>query len=279
MKFLQTQNLISRIRHCIQNGLPLSVIRCGDGEFHLIKNSSDFTDSRKLKVHYGSMNVILKRNKIWKCPHHPGNIDKSTKKPCSCFLGNYEEDPIALKWKNTMKGYVIEAIKKSNYVGLTVPGKDEAFYGIDESILQRNGIDTNVLVNIDSLFSRSKDFASLPSVRSLIDGNDVHIVTNNVNAFIKSEISKKLRCNVTYTDLSHDRAYVLRDKIKEDISNTSTKIILFGGGATIKDLVPWAAKNYGKIAIDVGSVLDPWSGTPSRLAFDQPNYKHVKWTH
>jgi len=57
MKFLQTQNLISRIRHCIQNGLPLSVIRCGDGEFHLIKNSSDFTDSIKLKVHYGSMNI------------------------------------------------------------------------------------------------------------------------------------------------------------------------------------------------------------------------------
>jgi len=277
MKFLTTKNLISRIRHCIHNGLPLSIVRCGDGEFHLIKNASDFKNPRHLKVHYGSINVILKRNKIWECPHHPGNIDRSSGRPCSCFLGNYEDDPVALEWKNTMKGYVIEAIKKSNFIGLNVPGKLEVFYGIDESILKRNGIDTKVLVNIDSLFSRSKDFATLPKMRQMINGNDVHIITSNVKAFINTDISKKLGCNVTFTDISADRAYKLRNVIKEDISKTDAKIILFGGGGAIKDLIPWASKNHGKVAIDVGSVLDPWSGTPSRIMYDNPEMNYVKW--
>lgn len=277
MKFTSTKNLIKRIKHCIQNGLPLSVVRCGDGEFHLIKNASDFKTPGHLKVHYGSINVILKRNKIWECPNHPGNVDRSTKKPCSCFLKKYENDPVALKWKDMMKAYVIDAIKNSNYVGLNVPNKLEAFYGIDESILQRHGVNTDVLVNIDSLFSRSKDFATLPKMRQMIDGNDVHIITNNVKAFIDTGISKKLGCNVTFTDISSDRAYKLRDVIKQDISKTDAKIILFGGGGAIKDLIPWAAKNYGKVAIDVGSVLDPWSGTPSRIMYDKPEMNYVKW--
>ena len=277
MKFTSTQNLVMRMRHCINNGLPLSVVRCGDGEFHLIKDSSDFKRPNRLKVHYGSMNVILKRNKIWECPDHPGNINRSLGKVCNCFLGNYEEDPIAMKWKNQVKGYIIEAIKNSNYVGLKVPGKLDVYYGIDDSILEKNGINANKIERIDSLFSRSKDFATLPKMRHLLNGNDVHIITSNVKSFISTNISKKLGCNVTFTDISMDNSYKLRDIIKKDISTTNAKIILFGGGGSIKDLIPWASKNYGKIAIDVGSVLDPWSGTPSRIMYDHPNFKYVKW--
>ena len=54
-------------------------------------------------------------------------------------------------------------------------------------------------------------------------------------------------------------------------------IILFGGGYGVKSLIPWSAKELGKISIDVGSVLDAWSGYQSRHMFLEDRFKHLVW--
>jgi hypothetical protein len=261
---ISTQDLLEDIKNSIINKKPLSAVRCGDGEFHIVKSKGDF-DERSVKIHHNAMNDILRRNHIWDCKIHPHS--------CQCYLNSNE----ALTWIKEIRSYIISAMKSADYLGLTVPGKDARFYSISDNVLRRHGIDHIAKKTIDSLFTRSHSFGSLSNFKKLIQGNDMHIITSNVKRFKDVNFSNVLGVNVTYTDISGDRSYKQRAFIKESILSSNKKIFLFGGGSAIKDLIPWSAKTMGAVSIDVGSVLDAWTGYKSRLMYEQPEFQHLLW--
>lgn len=267
---VDNEDLFNKLRYSIKNKQPLSVVRCGDGEFHLLKNEYDF-DERSRPIHRSAMTDILNRNGIWKCPIH--SFPDGKIRACKCYL----DSTIAMGWINEIKDYIISAIKTTDYLGLLVPNKDPRFYSINNDVLTRHTINVSSLKIVNSTFPRSPGFGSLSSFKDIIQGNDIHIITPNVNRFKESNIDKMLGANISYTDISSDRSYKLRNQIKSSIKGSCKKIFLFGGGGAIKDLIPWAAKEMNAVSIDVGSVLDGWSATPSRKYIDNSSFSYLKW--
>lgn len=262
----KTGHLINRISKSIDNKESLSVIRCGDGELHILKNNLDF-DNRGYLIHKAAIKNILNRNNIFKC--------NCIAKTCGCYLNS----SISLEWICKMKTYIIDAIKNSNYIGLYANDKDFRFYGISQKTLERYNINANELRTIDSTFSRSYEFGNLKNFKNIIKNNDIHIVTSNVKNFKEIKIDKKLDVNVTFTDISNGKSFIHRDFIKESLEKSNKKIFLFGGGAAIKDIIQWSAKEFGSVSIDVGSVLDAWAGVKSRKYISDIAFSHLNWTN
>ena len=270
---INTPELISIIKNSIYNSLPLSIVRCGDGEMHMLKNPNDFIQKSHKLIYHRSMCINIHRDFNWKCAVHSNTIEKP--KACECYL----KVPRFLDWINNSKKIISYAIKYSDYVGLVVPGKNSNFYSISNDVIGRYGINTNKLKIISSLFPGEETFGSLNSFKSIIQGNDIHIITSNVDRFVKGDIDKLLGVNISYTDISKGRSIDpnIKTHVKESIKNTDKQIILFGGGYAIKDLIPWSSKKYGKISIDVGSVLDAWSGYQSRRMFLDSRFEYLNW--
>lgn len=270
---VNTPSLISAIRHAISHSSPLSVVRCGDGEMHILKTPNDFAEDRQKTIHYHSLCTILARENIWRCNVH----SQGTAKPiaCNCYL----KDGKVISWLKESREIISSSIKNSDYVGLVVPEKNLNYYSISKDIIRRYGIDPEKLKVISSLFPREEMFGSLNSFKSITRGKGIHIITPNVDRFINGGLDKLLGVNISYTDISGGNAYEpnIRNLVKEAIKITDKQIILFGGGYGIKDLIPWSSKEYGKISLDLGSVLDAWSGYQSRLMFLEDRFKHLNW--
>lgn len=270
---ISTISLISSIKHAISNSLQLSVVRCGDGEMHILKNSNDFLEDRHKMIHHHSLCTILDRENIWRCDVHS---PKGTRPiACTCYIKNSH----VYSWLSNSRKIISSAINDSDYVGLVVPEKNLNFYSIPKSVVRRYGINPDRLKVISSLFPREHIFGGIDSFRSILQGNNIHIITPNVDRFINGNLDKLLDIEVSYTDISSGEAYEpeIRDLVKESIKTTDKKIILFGGGYAIKDLIPWSSKEHSKIALDLGSVLDAWSGYQSRLMFFEDRFKHLNW--
>lgn len=271
--------LVQAIQKAIKYNQPLSVIRCGDGEMHILKNVDDFAGEQQKLTHHHSICLIQWRENIWKCKTH-APVNPASLKPntCTCYM----QSPISDNWRRRAREIIQYAIKESDYVGLTVPGKNTHYYTITDNILQRYGIQPNKLKTISSLFPKEKIFGSLESIKKLIQGNDVHFVTPNVERFKAGKIENILGVNVTYTDISGKETWHsdVRLRIQTELRNVSAPIIFFGGGYGVKSLIPWVAKEYGKVAIDTGSIIDAWSGLQSRHMFMKEENAHLNWiTH
>lgn len=268
--------LVVAIKNAIKDKKPLSVVRCGDGEMHILKSLVDFPGEQQQLTHHHSLCLIQWRENVWRCTRHaPVNPNSLKPNTCSCYL----KDPISGTWRELARELIRYAIKHSDYVGLTVPGRNANYYTITDTVLNRYAIDATELKTISSLFPREKLFGGIGSFRSIIQGNPIHIVSPNAERFKKGKLNELLGVHVTYTDISGKESYhvQVREKVKDDLIKTSAKIILFGGGYGIKSLIPWSAKELGKISIDVGSVLDAWSGLQSRHMFLEEKFKHLNW--
>jgi len=268
--------LVAAIKTSIKNMTPLSVVRCGDGEMHILKQASDFPAEQQQITHHHALCNIQHREDIWTCvthtSPHPGSLKPNT---CECYL----TDDTSKKWRGLAKEIIAYSIKYSDYVGLVVPGRNVHYYNISDEILKRYDIDSKQLSVISSLFPLDPMFGSIDSFKSIINGNDIHIITPNVERFKNGKIEELLGVNVTYTDISGAQSHTIemRAMVKQSIIDTPTKIILFGGGYAIKSLIPWAANELGKIALDIGSVLDAWSGLQSRHMFMKDELSHLNW--
>jgi len=267
--------LITAIKTAVRNQTKLSVVRCGDGEMHILKNVGDFPREQQGLTHHHSLCLIQYREGVWKCiKHAPADPNSLKPNTCECYL----TDPISINWRNTAREIIKYSIANADYVGLTVPGRNANYYTIDKHILKRNGINKD-LRTISSLFPREHTFGSLKSFKEIIQGRDIHIITPNVKRFKNGNIDRILGVRVTYTDISGAQAHnqAVRDKVKYDIQTTQAQIILFGGGYALKSLIPWASNELNKISLDVGSVLDAWSGLQSRHMFMEDKFAHLNW--
>ena len=268
--------LVQAIRKAVEYKQSLSVIRCGDGEMHILKNVDDFPGEQQKLTHHHSLCLIQWRENIWKCKTHaPANPNSLKPNTCDCYL----KDQGSLEWRKLARDIISYAIKESDYVGLTVPGRNAHYYTITDNILKRYNIGSDKLKTISSLFPKEELFGGLENFKAMIQGNDVHFVTPNVQRFKAGKIEELLGVNVTYTDISGKESYHLeiREHIKNSLMQTKAPIILFGGGYGVKSLIPWSAKELGKISIDAGSVLDAWSGLQSRHMFLEDSFAHLNW--
>ncbi len=67
-------DLVTAIKKAVKHKQPLSVIRCGDGEMHILKNVDDFPGEQQKLTHHHSLCLIQWRENIWRCKTHaPAN--------------------------------------------------------------------------------------------------------------------------------------------------------------------------------------------------------------
>ena len=268
--------LVVAIKKAIKDGQPLSVVRCGDGEMHILKRVSDFPREQQQLTHHHSLCLIQWRENVWRCTKHaPVNPNALKPNTCSCYVNH----PLSHQWRSLARELIAYSIRESDYVGLTVPGRNANYYTITDTVLNRYAIDATKLKTISSLFPREKVFGGIGSFRSIIQGKPLHIVTPNVKRFQEGRLHDLLGVHITYTDISGRESYHsdIRTRVKKDLQITNAPIVLFGGGYGIKSLIPWSAKELGKVSIDVGSVLDAWSGLQSRHMFLEEKFKHLNW--
>jgi len=282
---VQSQDLIKLIHKSIKEKTPLSITRFGDGAFHLLKNANDFSNDYAKSIHCISMNHILNRNGIFLCTEHEHspiggrigvNLYNGGVPNCNCYL----QDKDATDWINEMKRRIVIGINESSHVGLSVPSVSSVskeYYTVNNTVLDRYGIKRD-LNRIDSLFTNLHAFSALDSAKKLFQNQKIHIVSRNKTEFINQDISYKLGCELSFTDMSDERSYKLVDKIKQDIIDTDANIVLFSGGVYIKHLIPFAA-GLGKVAIDTGSIVDAWCNIPSRGWYDKPDMSYTNWSN
>lgn len=272
---ISDEEIINIINESIKNGTSISVSRCGDGEMHILKNENDFvTDSDKV-IHHVSMISILSRNAIFKCTQCKDY--KGVHTWCKCYLHN----KAAIDWILHMRHIIIDTIKKSDYIGLNCPKVDQRWYGISESVLRRHGIDVNTLKITTSDWPKHPLIGDPNEFKKILDGRPIHIITSRVRNLKRVQFESYIGSPITYTMLNDEEgttnmSYYQRKELIDSLSNIKEDIIILGGGAYIKDIIPILKNDYGKICLDMGSVLDIWAGILSRKTFLSES-KHCNW--
>lgn len=272
---INDDEIVNIINESIKNGTPISVARCGDGEMHILKNENDFVTDRDKIIHYSSMNSILKRNAIFNC--QPCTTATMMHAECKCYLS----DRNAISWINHMREIIVNTINESEYIGLNCPNIDQRWYGISESVLRRYHIDINSLKIITSDWPKHPLLGNPHEFKKNLRNQPIHLITSRTLNFDRVGFKQFLNAPITYTALNDDEgttkmSYYQREDLINSLSNIKEQIVLVGGGAYIKDIIPILHKKYNKTVIDMGSVLDIWSGILSRTVFLNQS-KHCNW--
>jgi hypothetical protein len=272
---ISDEEIINIINESIKNGTPTSISRCGDGEMHILKNENDFITGGDKIIHYASMISILKRNAVFNCTRCKD--EKGNPLACRCYLNSKN----ATNWINDMRGIIVDTIKRSDYIGLNCPKVDQRWYGISESVLRRYDINVNSLKITTSDWPKHKLIGDPIEFKKILNGRPIHMITSRVRNFQRIQFESYLGSPITYTSLNDEEgttnmSYYQRKELIDSLSNIKEDIVVLGGGAYIKDLIPILKNDYGKICLDMGSVLDIWSGIVSRKVFLAES-KHCNW--
>lgn len=219
---------IRNIQTAITANIPFSFTRLGDGEIHILNGDEPESLKQTICNKWNAVNYNLIK---------PMFIDIINNSLCS--------DMIGLMNPNN------EVCKHLKY--------NEKKWAIPVTYI--NKINTNYVI-CDHQLPRSKLFGDIHNFKNIIQGNCIHIISPNIDKLIENNISQLLQVEVTYTKSTNNR-----DELLNSIKNIKPNIILYGCSLTGKDLACILKNQYGKIALDVGSLLDAWAGIPSRKWF------------
>ena len=131
----------------------------------------------------------------------------------------------------------------------------------------------------DHLAFRTPLFGN-PHAQTLLRGTPLHIISPNSQRLQKANLSKILKCDISYTTLKYknlreqnrepmpeaNELFYNKEEIIKKLNLIKEDIVLFGAG-TIGKYIGSYLKSAGKVALDYGSTLDAWSGLYTRPWF------------
>lgn len=252
LKLNQTiDETINKIKYNISKGIPLSFSRYGDGEIYLLNRNSPSSHQKR-------------KCNDWDYKH-PEEIDKlyddSTKSIITSIKGSD----------------IIGIIDKNNEICKTI-NCSEKIWSIKTELLENHGINTDKLIITDHMLPRSRKFGEIKNFKEILQGKSLNIISPNTKILKEKNLGKILDSEVTYTHHPYSVNFKNKNEFVKKFKDIKSDVVLVGTG-NIKDYVVDLKNNYGKIAIDVGALLDAWADVKSRPWFmkgSKQDYLRVK---
>jgi len=240
---MSNEDAVSLIKEKIKTNTPFAFTRYGDGEVYIMTNRS--------------------KRESW------------LQKSCKDYGYDYKKDGEIEQFYKDYNKILWGTFTKSDMVGIMksecsiLPGKQNLDdWSFKKELLKEKNIDIENLLITEHQLSRHKIMGSVEGMRDIIQGNDIHIITITPNNMIERNLDKLLGINITYTENKMSYSYRNRDEILKQFKNIKENIVLYGSGID-KDYGTILRDKYGKIALDMGSVMEAWSGRLARNTFKE----------
>ena len=185
---------------------------------------------------------------------------------------------------DSLREDLINCLASADVIGILDPNADNGFHmkynkevwSLPMSLVREvRGNKQNLVC--DHLIFRSKELGDPYKLGKILGDTPINIVTSNANKLRHHKIDQILGCPVTYTELEYSNAfgnvsikpdkknelYYKKEEVIARLESIKEDVVLFGTSA-IGKYVGHVLKSKGKVALDVGSILDAWGGNPSR---------------
>ena len=233
------QQTIDLIKQKIKSNEPFAISRYGDGEIHFLNRTSP--------------------------PEHQ-------KRGCDDWGYKYPSE--VTKFYEDSSAIILNAIRNSDIIGLMDKNNDiaksinykESVWSIDSKFLEDNGIDVSKLIITDHMLPRMKEFGKPDNFKEILQGKSLNIISPNTEILKQKNLSKLFEADVTFTHHPFNINLRNRDEFIDSFKHIKSDVVLVGCGIQ-KDYVSYLRYNYGKVAIDVGAMLDAWAGKITRPWF------------
>ena len=229
---------VQLIKEKIESKTPFVLTRFGDGELYVLKKSysKDFLETR-------------------------------------CKMWGYRYPEESEDFTNDATTIIKKAFLESDVLGFMDPntkvvkiGYNPHIWSIEKDIVElwgRNLEDTKIC---DHMISRSFELGNIDSMKKVLNGHSVNIITPNTEILIPKQLENRLETEVRFTHHSRDVNFRNRDEFLKSFEKIKEDVVLFGVGLQ-KDYGVILRDEFGKIAIDMGATMDAWSGIMSRPWF------------
>jgi len=237
---------IDLIKNSIYSGTPLSISRFGDGEIYLLNRNSP--DSHKIR-----------KCKDWDYKY-PEEVNEMY------------DDANNILIKSLKNSDIISIMDKNNIISKRIGFSNER-WSISKELLLKNGINPEQLKVTDHMLARDVKFGKPENFKNIIQGKSLNIISPNTEELKTKNLETLLDCEVTYTNHPFSINFKNRHEFVDNLKNIKSDVVLVGTG-NIKDYVSILSKQYGKVAIDVGAMLDAWAGIKSRPWFKKGGHQN-----
>ena len=238
---LTISQTIDLIKQKIKSNTPFALSRFGDGEIHMLNKTSS--------------------------PQHQMR---------SCSNWGYEYPSQVNILYSDASSVILNALKHSDVIGLMDSTNDiskqinykESIWSIKSNFLENNGVLVKDLKITDHMLPRSEEFGKPENFKEIIQGKSLHIISPNVDLLKNRNLNKLFDTEVTFTKHPNTINFRNRNEFIDSFKDIKSEVVLVGCGLQ-KDYVVYLRHNYGKVAIDVGAMLDAWAGLKTRPWFKQ----------
>lgn len=239
---LTNESAVELIKEKVRTKTPFAFTRFGDGEVHIINKNGYPNFEEKLCRQWGYK--------------YPDQIQEV-----------YETSGSIIK----------EAFVKSDLIGLMDPkcqiinlNYNPVHWSFKKEFVKGWGVSPDGIKICDHMLSRNKIFGAISSMKDIIQGQDIHIISPNVERLKQRKISELLGVDVTYTLHPESINFNNRKELMDSFVDIKPQIVLVGIGLQ-KDYGVYLKKHHNKIVFDMGATLDAWAGIISRIWFDTGN--------
>ena len=231
---LSNSDFLNKLKYHINNNIPLSLTRFGDGEIHFINNTLPVNIINQLKKTWGYDDIELAKKDVLDI------IDKG------------------LKYSD-----VIGIMDNNNEISKNIPYNEKG-WSIKNEYIKKLRIDEYQVC--DHMVVRGIELGSLHNFKKIINGEDICIISPRAKQLKNNKIDKILENNITYIEVPMGINLKNRDDIFKKMETIQEKIVIYGCSITGKDFGVFL-KNKNKIALDFGATLDGWAGLETRSWF------------
>lgn len=229
---------VQLIKEKIETKTPFALTRFGDGEIYVLKKSY-------------SKEFLESRCKMWGY-NYPEESDDFVNDASTIIKKAFvESDVIGIMDQNTK---VVKIYFNGN------------IWSIERERVEQWGRNLDDIKICDHMISRSFELGNIDSMKNVLNGHSVNIITPNTERLIPKQLEKRLETEVGFTHHSTDVNFRNRDEFLKSFEKIKEDVVLFGVGLQ-KDYGVILRDEFGKIAIDMGATMDAWSGIVSRPWF------------
>jgi|TARA_R110000823_G_C15904875_1_gene497253 hypothetical protein len=230
---------INLIKEKIRANTPFALSRYGDGEIYFINRNSP--------------------------PQHQQRGCRDWGYDYPSQLNDFYDDSSKIILNGITNSDVIGIMDKNNDIAKSINYTEEK-WSIKKSLLKDNEIDVSNLVICDHMLSRAEEFGRPDNFKEILQGKSLNIISPNTEILKTKNLDKLFESDVTFTHHPYNVNLRNRDEFINSFKNIKSEVVLVGCGIQ-KDYVSYLKHNNDKIAIDVGALLDAWSGLLTRPWF------------
>lgn len=240
--FIKDDVVVQTIKDKIKTMSPFALTRFGDGEIFILNRNSSASFLKKNLNEWGY--------------EYPTEID------------NFYNDANKILKKSLIESDLVGLMNsKCDIVSIDY---QKSVWSIKKDLVRSFGVNPDNLQICNHMISRTKSLGSVEGFKSVIQGNDFHVITSHSEIMKQKKLDELFNVNITYTDHPSEINFNNRDEFVDNFKNIKEQIVIMGVGLQ-KDYGVILRDNHNKISLDMGATMDAWSGVISRPWFVKGN--------